>query len=110
MLFCEYVSSSIALMVTIVGIPFGLQVLKLSILACWPFGRKVYDLPDSGVVVPVFLNVVWIIFGGIWISLTHWCLGALFYITIIGIPFGKQHFKLAQLSLAPFGKGVVVED
>ncbi|MCR5662927.1 MAG: hypothetical protein K6G50_12520, partial [bacterium] len=57
--------------------------------------------------VPMLCNIIWIVLGGIWISISHWLLGLVFCITIIGIPFGKQHFKLAKLALAPFGKIVV---
>ncbi|MDR2841006.1 MAG: hypothetical protein LBV75_07060, partial [Paludibacter sp.] len=54
----------------------------------------------------LFMNVIWILIGGIWICLTHLGFGVLFCITIIGIPFGLQHFKLAALALTPFGKSV----
>ncbi|MFT6826905.1 MAG: uncharacterized membrane protein YccF (DUF307 family), partial [Roseivirga sp.] len=52
------------------------------------------------------LNIIWIIFGGIWLFFTHLFWGILFSITIIGLPFGMQHFKLAGLAFAPFGRGV----
>jgi uncharacterized membrane protein YccF (DUF307 family) len=52
------------------------------------------------------MNVLWIFLGGIWIALSHLLIGLLFAITIIGIPFARQHFKLAGLALTPFGKVV----
>jgi len=102
----EYILGSIALMVTIIGIPFGLQTLKLGLLAMWPFGNRVITVDDSTGCLNTIMNIVWIIFGGFWIALTHIILGVLLCITIIGIPFGKQHFKFIKLALFPFGKRV----
>jgi uncharacterized membrane protein YccF (DUF307 family) len=53
------------------------------------------------------MNILWIFLGGIWISLSHLAFGILLSITIIGLPFGIQHFKLAGLALTPFGKEIV---
>lgn len=103
----EYIVSSLLLMVTIVGIPFGLQTLKLAILALCPFGRQVRTAPHSGGCLSTLMNVIWILVGGIWICLSHLGFGLLLCITIIGIPFGRQHFKLAGLALTPFGKEIV---
>ncbi|MDR3218335.1 MAG: YccF domain-containing protein [Dysgonamonadaceae bacterium] len=102
----EYLVSSALLMVTIIGVPFGLQTLKLAILALWPFGSTVTDKGNSGGCLSLFMNVLWILLGGLWISLTHFGFGILFCITIIGIPFGRQHFKMAALALTPFGKEI----
>lgn len=86
---------------------FGLQTLKLSILALCPFGRQVRSCPGDGGCLSVLMNIIWIFVGGIWISLSHLAFGVLLCITIIGIPFGMQHFKLAGLALTPFGKEIV---
>ena len=102
----EYLVSSLLLMITIIGIPFGLQTLKLGMLALWPFGSQVTDNGNSGGCLSVIMNVIWICIGGFWICLTHLLFGVLLYITIIGIPFGTQHFKLASLALSPFGKKI----
>jgi uncharacterized membrane protein YccF (DUF307 family) len=102
----EYLISSLLLMITIVGIPFGLQTLKLAMLALWPFGSKVTDKGNSGGCLSLVMNVLWIFLGGIWICLTHLAFGLLLCLTIIGIPFGRQHFKMAALALAPFGKNI----
>ncbi len=102
----EYILASLAMMVTIVGIPFGLQSLKLGMLALWPFGKRVERKPTSGCLNTV-MNMIWFFVGGIWIALTHWLFGLLFYITIVGIPFGKQHMKLAHIALTPFGRTIV---
>ncbi len=103
----EYVISSFLMMITIIGIPFGIQTLKMAGLALWPFGKEVRSGERASGCLYVLMNVVWILFGGIWICLSHLCFGALLCITIIGIPFGLQHFKLASLALAPFGKDIV---
>jgi uncharacterized membrane protein YccF (DUF307 family) len=102
----EYLISSLLLMITIIGIPFGLQTLKLAGLALWPFGRTIKDSDNSGGCLSVIMNVIWILIGGIWICLSHLCFGLVYCITIIGIPFGLQHFKLAALALTPFGKNI----
>jgi len=102
----EYVVASILLMITIVGIPFGVQTLKMADLALWPFGRDTRSNSFSSGCLGVLMNLIWIFCGGIWIFLTHIVLGLLLMITIIGIPFGKQHFKLAALAFTPFGRDV----
>lgn len=104
----EYVVASLLLMITIVGIPFGMQTMKMAGLALWPFGKEVRNGERSGGCLYILMNVLWILLGGIWISLSHLVFGLLLCITIIGIPFGIQHFKLAGLALTPFGKDIVV--
>ena len=102
----EYLISSLLLMATIIGIPFGIQTLKLAILALWPFGAEINHKPGNSGCLSTLMNLIWIFIGGFWISLTHVLFGILFAITIIGIPFAKQHFKLAGLALTPFGKEI----
>lgn len=103
----EYFIASILLMLTIIGIPFGLQTLKIAVMMLWPFGSSVVTREVKGGCISTFMNILWILVGGIWISLTHIFFGVLLFITFVGIPFGKQHFKLASLALTPFGKDVV---
>ena len=103
----EYLISSLLMMITIIGIPFGLQTLKMAVLALMPFGKEVRSQPYSGGCLSLVMNVLWIFLGGIWICLSHLAWGILLCITIIGIPFGRQHFKLAGLALTPFGKEIV---
>lgn len=107
MIAMEYFISGFLMMLTIVDIPFGIQAFKLGILAIWPFGSKV-EKSDGALpgCLNLILNIIWIIIGGFWIALTHLFWGILFFITIIGIPFAKQHFKLIHLALFPFGKKV----
>ena len=103
----EYVVASLLMMITIIGIPFGIQTMKLASLALLPFGKEVRSAPASGGCLSVIMNVLWILLGGIWICVSHLVFGLVLCITVIGIPFGLQHFKLAALALAPFGKEVV---
>ena len=103
----EYLIASFLMMITIIGIPFGLQTLKMALLALYPFGKEVRSCPDSGGCLSILMNILWIFLGGIWISLSHLVFGVLLSITIIGLPFGIQHFKLAGLALTPFGKEIV---
>lgn len=103
----EYFIAGLILMLTIVGIPFGLQSFKLGILALWPFGTKVEWMQSQPGCLSTFMNILWFFIGGIWIFLTHIFYGFILCITIIGIPFGKMHFRLAKLALSPFGRAVI---
>ena len=103
----EYMIGTLALMITIIGIPFGLQTFKMSWLAIWPFGRESRISSRSSGCLYILMNVIWLLFGGIWIALTHAIIGLILCITIIGIPFGLQHFKLTSLALSPFGRDIV---
>lgn len=104
----EYFVSSIIMMLTIIGIPFGLQTIKLALVALIPFGSNVVPSPNSmGGCLNTVMNVIWWFVGGIPIALTHLVFGLIFCLTVIGIPFGLQHFKLMGLALFPFGKTVV---
>lgn len=103
----DYFIASFLFCITIIGIPFGIQIFKLGLLTLWPFGKKAKNIDKSGGLLSLILNIWRIIFGGLVICISHLHMGVLFYITIIGIPFGKQHFKLASLSLTPFGKEII---
>ena len=93
--------------ITIIGIPFGLQLFKIAGLALWPFGHEVVAGPNDTGCLAVIMNIIWIIFGGIEIALLHLGFGIACCLTIIGIPFGLQHFKMTLLALVPFGKKIV---
>jgi uncharacterized membrane protein YccF (DUF307 family) len=105
-IFFMYVISSILLCLTIIGIPFGIQTLKLSMLALVPFGKDVVNKPNEPGCLSTIMNIIWILIGGIWISLTHFIFGLFFAITIVGILFALQHFKLGMLAFTPFGKEI----
>lgn len=87
--------------ITVIGIPVGLQCFKFARLILTPFGKKVYfGNMSSG---SVALNVIWILLGGLGLCLGSIAMGVSCCLTIIGIPFGLQHFKFAGLALMPFG-------
>ncbi len=102
----EYAVSSLLLMLTIIGIPFGCQTMKLATVALWPFGTAISNNGWPSGCLAGIMNIIWWFLGGIPIALTHLGLGLLLCITIIGIPFGLQHFKLMRLALFPFGKTI----
>ena len=92
--------------ISIVGIPVGLQLFKMAGLSLYPFGREVRDRNGEMGCWSMFLNILWIVFGGVEMALGHAVIGLFFCITVVGIPFGLQHFKLAVLALMPFGKEI----
>lgn len=102
-----YLVGGLALCITIVGIPWGLQCFKLASLVLWPFGKKVVSGDQTPGCLGTLCNIIWIICGGWYTALVHIIMGLLLSITIIGIPWGRQHFKLIEISLMPFGKRVV---
>lgn len=93
--------AALLLCVTIVGIPFGFQCFKIAQLVLWPFGKQI-ELGNFGVG-GLLLNILWVIFLGWELAVAHICIGILLCVTIIGIPFGLQHFKFAKLGFVPFG-------
>lgn len=101
-----YFTGSLAIACTIIGIPVALQTFKIGLLCLWPFGAEVKDTESPTGCIRIPLNLLWIIFGGLMAWIMHIFFGLLLFITIIGIPFAKQHFKMAKLFLAPFGKDV----
>ncbi len=90
--------------ITIIGLPIGMQCFKMARLSFAPFGKEV--LYGTGAM-SFLVNVLWLIFGGLELALASALFGVLLCLTMIGIPFGKQCFKLAQLSLMPFGASVI---
>lgn len=104
-----YFTGSLAMACTIIGLPVAFQTFKIGLLCLWPFGAEIEDTDSLDGCIRIPLNVLWIIMGGLWAWLMHIIFGVLLFITIIGIPFGRQHFKMARLSLAPFGKRVLLK-
>ena len=86
--------------ITIVGIPIGLQCFKFAELSFFPFGKEVEYGGGAG---SLLLNIIWLLVTGIPMALEQVVVGCLFCVTIIGIPFGMQCFKIAKLALMPFG-------
>ena len=104
-----YVAAGLLLCITIIGIPFGLQAFKLAAFTLWPFGKTVVRSAEGGCL-EVGFNVVWLILFGWAIFLAHIAAGLLLCLTIIGIPFGIQAFKLSVFALWPFGRTIVPLD
>ena len=51
--------------------------------------------------------MIWFVVVGVWLAIGHLVSALACFVTIIGIPFGLQHLKLAVLTLAPVGKTIV---
>lgn len=96
-------------LIFIVTIPLGLQAFKLANYVLWPFGRSVVRTEGTSDFWTVVGNVIWILLEGWWLALLHLLAALLFFITIIGIPFGVANLKLARLALLPFGMEVAKE-
>ena len=86
--------------ITLVGIPVGLQCFKFGRLIFWPFG---HDVVFGGGAASLLLNILWLAFGGIELAIAAVRWGIICCVTVVGIPFGLQHFKFAKLALMPFG-------
>ena len=102
-----YYMVGLLMCITIIGIPFGIQLFKLGSYAMWPFGHQMVDKPNEPGCVSIVMNLIWILTGWWEIALLHVVCGLLFCITIVGIPFGVQHFKMALASIFPFGKEIL---
>jgi len=96
--------SGIIWCITIIGIPYGKQCFKFASLSLAPFGK---DVEYGGGTISLIANIIWIIFFGIPMAIENAIAGCLWCITIIGIPFGLQFFKIAKLSLMPFGSKII---
>ncbi|GEP93210.1 Uncharacterized membrane protein YccF, DUF307 family [Chitinophaga terrae (ex Kim and Jung 2007)] len=104
--FIQYMLAGFLLCLTVIGIPFGLQCFKIALFILLPFGREIRNMPSSAGCFSAILNIIWALSAGIGIALTHLFFGVILCLTIIGIPFAVQHFKLVSLAFTPFGKEV----
>jgi uncharacterized membrane protein YccF (DUF307 family) len=102
-----YVLAAVLLAITIIGMPFAKQSLKLAGFILWPFGRTLIPAESRNKGISVVGNVLWVVLAGIWIAIAHVISGCLLCLTIIGIPLGVANFKFAGAALAPFGKEIV---
>ena len=102
-----YWFAGLLMCITIIGIPFGVQLFKIGMLSLWPFGHELMPKSNDGGCMQLVFNILWIVLGWWEIALTHLTFGLILCCTIVGIPWGMQHFKLALASLTPFGKEVV---
>jgi uncharacterized membrane protein YccF (DUF307 family) len=101
-----YLVAALVMAVFIITIPFSVQCLKLAGYSLWPFGRTVVEDPEGAPSVSVIGNVLWVVLCGWWLALGHVLAGIALMLTIIGIPFGIQCFKLAVLAVWPFGRRI----
>ena len=102
-----YIVGGFVLCITIIGIPWGLQCFKLAGVVLWPFGKNIVPKQGGEGCLPLLFNIIWLLCGGLYTAIIHLVFADIFYITIIGIPFGRQHLKLMELSLLPFSRNVV---
>ena len=100
----SWLAAGILWCITIIGIPIGIQCFKFAGLSFWPFGKQVVY---GGGAMSTIANLFWLIISGIPLALENLLLGLICCVTIIGIPFGKQFFKIAKLALTPFGASVI---
>ena len=106
----EWILLGCLLFITVVGIPFGYAAFRIARFAAFPFGKELVDARDIGeqrIVGTSLANFLWIILAGIWLAISHIFAGIALCVTIIGIPFGFAHFRLAGVCFAPLGKVVV---
>jgi uncharacterized membrane protein YccF (DUF307 family) len=99
-----YILGGLLTCITIVGIPFGIQAMKIGVATFAPFGKQIVELPEANSPLRLILNVVWLLLIGWEIALAHATSALILAITIIGIPFALQHLKLIPLALLPFGR------
>jgi uncharacterized membrane protein YccF (DUF307 family) len=99
-----HILRGVTLCLTIIGIPFGIQHIKIGWSTFTPFGKKVIELENANSTLRLVLNVLWISCFGLTMAIGHLVFATLLGITIIGLPFAKQHIKLIPLSLLPFGR------
>jgi uncharacterized membrane protein YccF (DUF307 family) len=101
-----YIIGGIGLCLTIVGIPFGIQAMKLGVATFAPFGKEIVEGPNANSPLRVILNILWIIFFGWEIAVAHLASAIVLALTIIGIPFALQHIKLIPMALLPLGRSL----
>lgn len=99
-----YIIAGLITCLTIIGIPFGVQSIKIGIASLAPFGKEVVENENANSTLRVIFNILWLVLFGWEIALAHLISAAVLFITIIGIPFAKQHIKLIPLALFPFGR------
>lgn len=103
----SWVILGVVLTITVIGIPFAKAAFRISKFAAFPFGKELIDvrlIGEKRVTGTGLANILWIILAGIWLAIEHISIGISLCLTIIGIPFGLAHFKLAKVSFAPLGK------
>ena len=101
-----YILGGLLVCLTIVGIPFGMQAVKLGIATMTPFGKEIKATDQAANFGNIVLNILWAVLFGWEIAVSHLVHGLILAITIVGLPFARQHFKLIPIALAPFGREI----
>ncbi len=99
-----YIIGGLLICITIIGIPFGIQTMKIGVATLTPFGKEIVELEDANSPLRIIFNVIWMFLFGWEIAIAHAGAALILAITIIGIPFALQHLKLIPLALLPFGR------
>ena len=102
-----YIFGGLLLCLTVIGIPFGMQSMKIGVATLAPFGKEVVEINQANSTLRIIFNLLWLILFGWEIALAHLISALILAITVLGIPFAKQHVKLIPLSLFPFGRTLV---
>ena len=102
-----YIIGGLLLCITVVGIPFGLQSMKIGVATLTPFGKEVVEVKQANSALRILFNLLWLLLFGWEIALAHLLSALILTVTIVGIPFAKQHVKLIPLSLFPFGRNLL---
>ena len=102
-----YFIGGITMCLSIIGIPMGIQSFKIGVAIFAPFGKVSQPNPHFDNLLRLILSVIWLVLFGWVIALVHIIFGVILMITIIGIPFGLQHFKLIPISLMPMNYDLV---
>ncbi len=97
-----YILGGLLLMLTIIGIPFGLKSIRLGVATMAPFGKTVTEVDNRGGCLQLIFSIIWVVLFGWEIALAHLTAALILAITIVGIPFAKQHLKLVPVALFPF--------
>ncbi|WP_144392928.1 YccF domain-containing protein [Pleionea sediminis] len=107
-----YLMGGIALCFSIIGIPWGIQCFKLAVFSLFPFGSdtRMRDYHETNSTLNLIANIIWLVFGGIFVVFSHLFWGVVLCLSIIGIPFGIQHFKMVRLGFTPFGREIIELD
>jgi len=105
-----WILAGIVLAISIVGLPFSFAAFRIARFAAFPFGKQLVDVRDLGesqITGTGIANVLWVLFAGVWLFISHAVAGVACCLSLVGIPFGLAHFKLAKVSFAPLGRRVV---
>lgn len=97
-----YIVGGLLLCLTIIGIPFGIKSIQLGVANFTPFGKEVVETKSASGCLSLVFTIIWIVLFGWEIALAHLVSAGILAITIVGIPFAKQHFKLIPVALFPF--------